>query len=511
MIKSLTGSAISYGPVLPSAVSSADGVLFYLTANYTDANLVLNTPGLYSYTFQQDFNLGVVGDQVGTGWKQLSQSAATFVNTFNTRTGNVVLLSSDISGALGYTPGTVSSVGVTAGSGRLSVGGSPVTTSGNITLDVVESAINMGNLSGQININSQTTGTLGVGRGGTNLTSTTQGAVVYGASASSYAFSPVGTAGQVFLSGGTGAPSWANQSSVAAGSAIVLATARNFSLTGNATAPAVSFNGSADVVLNVTVNTSATLTNIPPATAATATTVAVRDGSGYLFAQYYNQASGNNEVASVSQFVITNGSDGFFRKVSINQAQNALGLSAFVLKSGDTMTGVLNVGTSGSVGSVSLVPTDATHTGYIHFSSQNGNRQGYIGYSTGTGATDTGTINFVMATGAFSGNINLGGTLTAQGDVVAYSDERIKKNIMTITSPLAKVQALRGVTYERKDSGKASLGVIAQEVREVLPELVHITEDGTMGVAYGNMVGLLIEAIKEQQRQIDELKASIKK
>ena len=64
-----------------------------------------------------------------------------------------------------------------------------------------------------------------------------------------------------------------------------------------------------------------------------------------------------------------------------------------------------------------------------------------------------------------------------------------------------------GVTYNRIDlDGKRQAGVIAQDVEKVLPEVVHTDENGIKSVAYGNMIGLLIEAIKEQQRQIDELK-----
>jgi hypothetical protein len=102
------------------------------------------------------------------------------------------------------------------------------------------------------------------------------------------------------------------------------------------------------------------------------------------------------------------------------------------------------------------------------------------------------------------------GTITAAGDVIAYSDARLKMNVQTIVDPIGTVNALRGVTFERIDSGKKSLGVIAQEVQAVLPELVSESADGTLGVAYGNMVGVLIEAIKEQQKQIDALREQVK-
>lgn len=113
-------------------------------------------------------------------------------------------------------------------------------------------------------------------------------------------------------------------------------------------------------------------------------------------------------------------------------------------------------------------------------------------------------------TGAANITLASGGTITAAADIVAYSDERIKENISTIDNALEKVKALRGVTYNRTDSEDKSekIGVIAQEIQEVLPQVVYEQEDGMLGVSYGNIVAVLIEAIKEQQKQIDELKAN---
>ena len=104
------------------------------------------------------------------------------------------------------------------------------------------------------------------------------------------------------------------------------------------------------------------------------------------------------------------------------------------------------------------------------------------------------------------------GNLTAEGDVTAFSDERLKENITVIPNAIEKVSQIRGVTYTRndqKDKEKVYAGVIAQEVEKVLPEVVNTTEDDTKTVAYGNMVGLLIEAVKEQQEQINQLKKQI--
>jgi len=105
------------------------------------------------------------------------------------------------------------------------------------------------------------------------------------------------------------------------------------------------------------------------------------------------------------------------------------------------------------------------------------------------------------------------GDFTATGNVTAYSDERLKDNILVIDGALEKVSQLRGVTFNRTDTEepRRQTGVIAQEVEKVLPEAVITADDEmqTKSVAYGNMVGLLIEAIKEQQIQIDDLKQQL--
>jgi hypothetical protein len=96
-----------------------------------------------------------------------------------------------------------------------------------------------------------------------------------------------------------------------------------------------------------------------------------------------------------------------------------------------------------------------------------------------------------------------GSTITGSADVIAYSDKKLKENIKTLDGK--KVLEMRGVSFDRVDTGKASSGVIAQEMEKVAPELV-IDDGNYKGVAYGNVVGYLIEAIKDQQKQIDELK-----
>ena len=99
------------------------------------------------------------------------------------------------------------------------------------------------------------------------------------------------------------------------------------------------------------------------------------------------------------------------------------------------------------------------------------------------------------------------GNLTMAGNVTAYSDARLKDNVATVANALDLVGKMRGVTYTRKDTGEAGVGVIAQEMLEVLPQVVQqgIGDDDTLSVAYGNLVGVLIEAIKELTARVAEL------
>ncbi len=103
--------------------------------------------------------------------------------------------------------------------------------------------------------------------------------------------------------------------------------------------------------------------------------------------------------------------------------------------------------------------------------------------------------------------LSVTGDIYASNNIIAFSDARNKTNISNIVNALTKVEAIRGVTYNKIDNPEARYtGVIAQEVLEVLPEAVMGSDETGYAVAYGNMVGLLIEAIKELKKEIDLLK-----
>ena len=101
--------------------------------------------------------------------------------------------------------------------------------------------------------------------------------------------------------------------------------------------------------------------------------------------------------------------------------------------------------------------------------------------------------------------LDASGNLTADGNVTAYSDERLKDNIQTLESGLDKVNQLRGVTYTRDE--KENIGVVAQEVEKILPEIVLTADDemGTKSVDYSRLTAVLIEAVKELSAKVKEL------
>ena len=89
------------------------------------------------------------------------------------------------------------------------------------------------------------------------------------------------------------------------------------------------------------------------------------------------------------------------------------------------------------------------------------------------------------------------------------SDATLKTNVETLTGSLDAVKEMRGVSFDWIENGNSEVGVIAQEVEAVVPDLVSTNEEGIKSVKYGNIVAVLIEAIKEQQVQIDELKEQL--
>ena len=201
------------------------------------------------------------------------------------------------------------------------------------------------------------------------------------------------------------------------------------------------------------------------ATAATASTVVVRDTNRYVFLNYINSDTGVDENPAISQFIVTNSSDNYYRKASLAHVKSQLGI---------TTADNLQVN------------------------------------SLGVGTAASGTAGQIRAT----------------NDITAFfSDARLKNFDGVIENALNKVMSINGYYFFENELAKSlgysnderQVGVSAQEIEKILPEIVVDApiNDNFPGadyktVKYEKMIPLLIEAIKEQQRQIEELKSNYK-
>ena len=204
------------------------------------------------------------------------------------------------------------------------------------------------------------------------------------------------------------------------------------------------------------------------------------------------------------------------------EAQTA---ATFEIKGVDTMSSIGSIsctdGTFGTLDCGSIDDGGAISIGSTNSPGMSLGRSGnsFMLYNTG-GDHNFQTGDVVVTAGALGvGTSTLGtaGLIRATNDVVAFysSDERLKDNLIKIGNPLDKLSQLNGyefdwiVNQEIHPNEGHDVGVIAQEVEKVIPEIVETRESGYKAVKYEKMVPLLIEAIKEQQKQIDELKEEI--
>jgi hypothetical protein len=198
----------------------------------------------------------------------------------------------------------------------------------------------------------------------------------------------------------------------------------------------------------------------------------------------------NNTTTSLGSFTSTNLAEAL---------TDETGTGANVFATSPTLvTPVLGTPSSGTLTSCTGLPIVDGTTGTLSVA------------RGGTGATaSTGTGNVVLsASPTFTGTVGAD-AITATGDIAAAnfnstSDINLKENIRPIENPLNKVLQLNGVEFDWKDNQQSSIGVIAQEVEKVFPELVKQGE--VKSVNYNGIIGVLIEAIKELKAEVEELK-----
>jgi hypothetical protein len=223
------------------------------------------------------------------------------------------------------------------------------------------------------------------------------------------------------------------------------------------------------------------------------------------------------------------------RKLGFYDARNNAWLGYFDGNANSNLNFIFNSG--GNVGIGTTAPTDRLHVrysdtqGYIRIGGSNGagNSRVFIAAegdssymdSYGNNTHKSFSINanplifgignvLINTTTNSSYRLDVNGTIRASGDIIAYSDARVKENINTIEGALNKVLHLRGVSYNKIGETDKKIGVIAQEVLGILPEVVSEDLQGMYSVAYGNIVGVLIEAIKELTVKVEQLEAKLK-
>lgn len=495
MIKTLSGSTINYGATLPSTAGLPDGAMFFKT-DY-DADGVTNAPGFYVYSFQLDSNSNLIGEQVGMGWRALSKIVDFVKLAGDTMTGglaispvagntNILLNRSSITAgqvALNFsTAGTIgwqmymqtNNPSLSFYSSALGTDVLKLNTDGSITtvngkkvwtenndgagsgldadlLDGKDSSfyLSAGNISGQVAINTQTTGTLEVARGGTGNTSTIAGGIVYGATTASIATSQAGAVGQVLISGGSATPTWLSQTSMTVGKALSVSaggtangTAMIFNWSGQSGQPTWLWGGNDGTNMNVynpanfSVANANTVGQFGASTAATASTVVVRDSNNHIWGHYINLSSPNNESISIGQILVTNTSDNYVRKVSPSQLASAIGLSNYVAKAGDQMSGGLSVAvgvTHDPYGTIAAtMPNNGNNYSYFGMT-----RSGQVGWNmgiqtdnkffigSGSGGVGVNVTNRVFALGTDGFLAHSGSLSSASGRFVVNSSGNI--------------------------------------------------------------------------------------
>jgi hypothetical protein len=187
-----------------------------------------------------------------------------------------------------------------------------------------------------------------------------------------------------------------------------------------------------------------------------------------------------------------------------------------IAASSNTITGLTNSNLSGTAGITNANLANSTISGVALGGNLNtlSFGSGIVASSSYNGSTDV-TISAVAVGGT---SVNTGNTLVARdisGDFTAgtitatdfnsTSDLNLKENIKTVENSLDTLTQLRGVSFDWKETGKGSYGVIAQELEEILPDLVKNGE--VKSVNYNGLIGVLIEAVKELKKEIEELKS----
>jgi hypothetical protein len=252
----------------------------------------------------------------------------------------------------------------------------------------------------------------------------------------------------------------------------------------------VSFNGTANIsfgadsVAEGATNLYFTNARARAAVSATGTGLSYNSGTGVFTFSGVSSVAGRTGAVTLTTVDVAEGANLYYTDARARSAISVSGAGSY-----NSASGVITI-------NAAPVSSVAGRTGAVTL--------GIADVSGLQGALDG---KFNTSGGSLSGNLSVTGTITATGDITAFSDHRLKDNVETITEALYKVKQMRGVSYSSRLDYDLHIGVIAQEVERVVPEVVKTHPDGLKSVAYGNLVGLLIEAIKALETRVAELES----
>ena len=304
--------------------------------------------------------------------------------------------------------------------------------------------------------------------------------------------------------------------------------------------------------MNVAGPTSSSITAIPPSTTnlggqfavgyATAATGHVAFTSGYSTAASgnYSTAMGESSIASGANSTALGKSTSATGNysTSLGNSTTASGSQSTALGESSTASGYasLATGRSNTASGYNATAMGRASTASGYYSTvigYNATASDFASFvigqynSSGSSATSAGSYDvsapaFVIGNGTsgtvsdafkvmFNGDTTVSNDLTVSGDVVVSSDARLKANIVSLGSTLARLLLIDGKTYTMKKDGKQKIGVLAQDIQKVFPELVSEDANEMLAVNYQGLVPVLINALKEQQSEIEILKEQEKR
>lgn len=408
--------------------------------------------------------------------------------------------------------------GLNVGSGQLRVTGGNVTASGGLTV----SGATLLSTTLTVSSNTALQGTLSV----TGAASLSSSLAVAGATTMAYNGLNVG-AGQLNCTGGN--VSMSGNLTVSGSITAASQSLSSLSVSGNIAGGSLNIGSTQLAVSGGNVSTSGSFSasgNISASgtlyAGSTATMAGALNVSGYtsLASNGLNVGSGQLYVSSGNVYVanaLSVGGTAYLGAVSTGTVGCAgitcttINTQGYTISSGPisctTITTNGNTITAGSINAGAVSSSSYSSSGNLTLS--NGNPRVFLqgsGYNWEWNASSSvcGLYRSSASNWAFYSDTS--GNFTATGNVTAYSDAKLKKNVETIQDPMSLVRRMRGVFYDRIEDDKAGVGVIAQEMQEVLPQVVH-TNDGTLSVAYGNISGVLIEALKNIDARLAAVEA----